>query len=380
MSRPIDGKVERRLTGEQAALVRDNLGLVGVHLRKRVVGSGPSLPRDQWDDLFQEGCVGLIEAALRFRAERGIAFAAFALPRIRTAVDRAFVRKVVPARRRRMRRAARRHPERPPEEARGSALDTARGDVQSKTPRSARPLCHGSNVGHAFTNALSIDAARSLLMGVEGGVTPAASSTIVHGQPLVPPLLATLGDRLRARFVCAVRRAAATLVAADRGTRRSDRAVVVAALVEERFLVARGDARRPLREVARRLGCPYTRVAMLHQRLRFLIVERLGGDAAYLLLRHYAQREGVDTGAAMDEDIETELIRDQCVCFLRTFHSAGERVQGTILRDLCRFSGEKWHKWVEDCFARLPAAARDELLGEASCLSAAQSLSKGPKG
>ena len=77
------------LTDEQRRLVRENIGLVSVHLR-RYVGNLAFPRRDrEWDDLFQEGCLGLIQAAAAFRQERGIPFAAFALARIHNAVSRA---------------------------------------------------------------------------------------------------------------------------------------------------------------------------------------------------------------------------------------------------------------------------------------------------
>ena len=77
------------LTDEQRRLVRDNVGLVAVHLRRNVVNLLHPKWEREWDDLFQEGCLGLIRAATAYRAERGIPFAAFALPRIHNAVSRA---------------------------------------------------------------------------------------------------------------------------------------------------------------------------------------------------------------------------------------------------------------------------------------------------
>ena len=74
------------LTDEQRRLVRKNIGLVAVHLRRYV--RNLEVPRSdrEWEDLFQEGCLALIRAALTFRTERGIPFAAFALPPRRSTV------------------------------------------------------------------------------------------------------------------------------------------------------------------------------------------------------------------------------------------------------------------------------------------------------
>jgi len=77
------------LTPEQQALAARHIGLVGVHLRTRV--PTPWYPkRDrEHDDLFQEGCVGLLRAAARFDPQHDGAFAAYALPRIRGAIHKA---------------------------------------------------------------------------------------------------------------------------------------------------------------------------------------------------------------------------------------------------------------------------------------------------
>src|SRR3990172_3464145 len=86
-------QLSKALTDEQRRLVRDNVGLVAVHLRRNVANLIHPKREREWEDLFQEGCLGLIRAATAFRAERGIPFAAFALPRIHNAVSRAILTK-----------------------------------------------------------------------------------------------------------------------------------------------------------------------------------------------------------------------------------------------------------------------------------------------
>jgi len=59
-------------------LVEDNLNLVHTcanRFRNRLAASG-----DEYDDLFQAGCVGLIKAADRFEPQRGFAFSTYAVP------------------------------------------------------------------------------------------------------------------------------------------------------------------------------------------------------------------------------------------------------------------------------------------------------------
>ena len=81
------------LTEEQRRLVRENIGLVGVHLRRHLADLAVPRRDREGDDLFQEGCLGLVQAARRFDPEGGIAFPAYALPRIHKAVSKALYRK-----------------------------------------------------------------------------------------------------------------------------------------------------------------------------------------------------------------------------------------------------------------------------------------------
>ena len=60
----------------QAGLVADNLNLV------RSVVQRFGLRGEEWDDLFQTGCVGLIKAIQRFDCTRAVRFSTYAVPMI----------------------------------------------------------------------------------------------------------------------------------------------------------------------------------------------------------------------------------------------------------------------------------------------------------
>ena len=79
------------LTAEQKTRVEQNLGLVGLCLKK--IPSVPAQPmtRCEYDDLFQEGTLGLMRAVVRFDPQRNRTFVAFALKHIHGAVSRALV-------------------------------------------------------------------------------------------------------------------------------------------------------------------------------------------------------------------------------------------------------------------------------------------------
>ena len=76
--------MERRLPIEKHFLVVDNLNLV--HYTLRSLHLHPNYP--DYDDYFQEGCVGLIKAAIGFDDTRGFAFSTYAVPQIRGYVQR----------------------------------------------------------------------------------------------------------------------------------------------------------------------------------------------------------------------------------------------------------------------------------------------------
>ncbi|TCL65875.1 RNA polymerase sigma factor (sigma-70 family) [Hydrogenispora ethanolica] len=75
------------LTSEQRKRVEDNIRLVW-HVMHRYY---PGLVSDE--DAFQEGCIGLCNAAARFKLENGVAFSTFAVPCIRTRVSKYLKRK-----------------------------------------------------------------------------------------------------------------------------------------------------------------------------------------------------------------------------------------------------------------------------------------------
>lgn len=59
---------------EQSRLAENNLGLVHA-CAKRYAGRG-----EEYEDIFQAGCVGLVKAARSFAPEKGFAFSTYAVP------------------------------------------------------------------------------------------------------------------------------------------------------------------------------------------------------------------------------------------------------------------------------------------------------------
>ncbi len=80
-------ELERLGHAAQRRMVAANVRLVSV-----VVGRSTRLPDNTRADLFQDGCLGLIEAVRRFDHARGYRFATYALHRIRAAVTASALR------------------------------------------------------------------------------------------------------------------------------------------------------------------------------------------------------------------------------------------------------------------------------------------------
>ena len=281
------------LTDRHRKLVQAHLWLVELHLRKKVPGVSQSGGTRSWDDLYQEGCLGLIEAVNRFDPARGIPFVAFALPRIHTAVSRALwsgeamVR--VP---RRTRRAA--------AEARGA----------QPAPRTV-PLEH-EPAGKAAT------ADRS--EGAVGGET---------GRE-------TVGDRLRAKYERAV--GAVVEHESQVRTRRGDRRLLVERLASQRLLVPGEGHRLSLRRIARDTGSSIARVVRCEQRLRERIASMLSQDLVVRRLREEARTHPLGMDAPIDDALHVEL----CELAERRFASAFLRISG-------RQRGEMVTRLIESC-------------------------------
>ena len=314
------------LTDEQRRLVRDNVGLVAVHLRRNVVNLHPKWERE-WDELFQEGCLGLIRAAAAFRAERGIPFAAFALPRIHNAVSRAILTKFntiyVPPQR------TKRTPRRPPhheaasigvrrdEEARGPKVFEISGDLAYRATYRQRP-----------------------------------DAELAHRQ--------TVGERLREKYERAVQEAAQAV--SSRASTRGDRERLVRALVEERFLVPEEASRRPLRHIARDTRSSYGRVADCDKQLNVEIRRTLEADPEFRALQKLSRTDPVGAELTIDENLERRLAGITAAEFTRRFAVAQRDVRASMLQSLLELSPGDIEQIVQSRVATLPPDARERLL------------------
>ncbi|MGD2109186.1 MAG: sigma factor [Phycisphaerae bacterium] len=315
-----EGKAVIVLTPQQRCLVRQNIGLVAVHIKRNVANL--SVPRRdrEWEDLFQEGCLGLIRAAVAYRPERGIPFAAFALPRIHNAVSRALQRRFSTV-------------YVPPKSSRAHE-PAADKNARRHTPD--RPRVH----------SLDRDQQRHL------------PDHRRHRPDAVPG--ETIGERLRDKYERAVRVASDKVSA--RTSTRSDRDKVVCILLEERLLVPNDESKVPLRSIARRTRSSYARVAQCERQLKELAASFLDADPEFHALRRRARTCPQGPDSPIDAELEQDLASASLAELIRRFRRADRTQRGQLLGTLLRIAPHDTERFIGDQLRRLASEQRETLL------------------
>lgn len=326
------------LTRRQRELVAANMGLVGVHLRRYVSNLGTPRRDREWEDLFQEGCLGLIQAALRHDVQSGIPFAAFAFPRIHNAVSRAIARRFstvqIPL------------PRGPAKGARESGDDCAGGsDAGRESRRPAPPRVF----------SLPDDAESRLTARRRHDPTQCAAQE-------------TVGGRLREKYERAVASAGRTMAA--RSSTRGDRDELVRRLTEGRFLVPHEEARTPLRQIARDTCSSYARVAQCDKQLAVVVRGQLEADPEFRELERRRLADELGPDLPVDEELERTLTQVAASEFVRRFLAGDMTRRARMLEAVLQPSGETLAEIVRSRFVRLHPRSREQVLRA--------SLSEGP--
>jgi RNA polymerase sigma factor (sigma-70 family) len=274
------------LSSEQQKLVVDHIAMVGMHLRKRVpTPRQPTRDRD-YDDLFQEGCIGLLRAAARFRPGRDGVFAAFALHRIRGAVH--------------------------------AALHEHFSTI--RVPMSAQRV-PGERAGPSHEPVQSLAGAK--LLDESGPVGSA------DGQE-------TIRHMLRRRFERAVRLAVESTKMGPHAT--PQRNVAMTTIAAERLLISDESARTPLRRLADRTGISSGRACDYERRLLEHAREILARDAQTILLIQLARQEPGGFDALLDETHRQRLEAADVRQFERRFADLDRQERAEILYGLVEAS------------------------------------------
>ncbi len=234
------------------------------HLRRHVqCPSRPTRSREK-DDLYQAGCLGLIEAAKLYDRDRGISFSAFALRRIHHAVSRTayegFSTVKVP-----MRKQMEQHKQKAP--------------ASAPVPVAAVPVVH----------SLEDDPPTR---------RPEARSD--------PSGDGTIAARLRQKYISAVERA--RQVARAGRSRRGDRSLLVDRVVEDRLMIPDDEHKTPLRQIARETESSYARVADCEKRLVAEIARLLESDRECRRLRARARDSDHGMATRLDETSSDEQL------------------------------------------------------------------------
>lgn len=353
------------LTAEQRTLVNDNLGLIAVHLKRFV--SGLSVPRRdrEWEDLFQEGAMGLMAAARSFDPTRGIPFAAYALPRIHNAVSRALERKFnlvyVPPKRKPKAPAGKKRRDVSEDEG-GRASRGKRGAGRDQKAHIAQSR-RGSS---AASDAIDGDAASALRANParrpkEFNLSEDAAHAIRDRRdPSAVPLSGdTLGSRLRAKYERAAHAVAEDM--ASRGSTRGDRHVLVKAILHERLLVPSEESRRALRQIARDTKSSYARVAQCDKQIVEEIRARLETDPEFVELSNQSRASDDGMNTAVDPRREAKVMDASCTALLRRVGRADTSVRGELLDALFEGDEPALDRMVRVRFPLLPEERRERV-------------------
>ena len=319
-----------RLSDAQRKLVSENIGLVAVHLRRHVANLAEPRRDREWDDLFQEGCLGLAAAAERFRPERGIPFAAFALPRIHNAVSKALQRRFtivyVPPRRNR------------------NSDDQTSGNGSGNGPTPVPKVVE-----------LSEDVERGLTSRDRCGTGSESSPD-------------TVGQRLRDKYERAVGGAAEVL--SSQPSTRGDRAELVRCLVRERLLVPQPEEKRAMRQIARDTRSSYARVAQCEKQLTTLVGQILEADPEYHVLRDISHMESEGCDYPVDNHVEAQLRSAGTAEFLHRYRGADSRTRAQLLHRVLKLAQARTERILLGFFAQLSNRTRARILQDTAMLQA----------
>ncbi len=242
---------QSKLTTQQRQLVSDNLGLVAVHIKRFVKGLNHPRRDREWDDLFQEGCLGLIDAARRYGREHDMPFASFALPRIRNAVNKAL----------------------------HNYFNTIYVPPKQQANQSSPPIAMAISSDDTLTQIRTVD----------------DSNHADH----------TIGDHIRHRYVAAVSQTA-TRMMRQRST-RGDRAQLIRTIIKQRLMIPDEDDKTGLRQIARDTQSSYARVAQCEKQFIKIMRDVLKADEAFRILARHAKSSPLGMDHPIDEALTSCL-------------------------------------------------------------------------
>lgn len=295
------------LSDAQKNLVQKNLGLIAVHLKRRLPHerSRPDGP-DRWDDLFQDGCLGLMRAARTFDPERGVPFAAYALSRIHQAISGSVRRRDSSV------RVPERHGRRPDAKAR------------RRSSRKQDPAGPPQRVPKVFSYS------PQAMDGLPARVaSPADSAMAWSGPRYVPDAGRSVGELLHRKIRAAAEAALSQLPGRSNGG--GDRPALARRILEERLLVADETARTSLRDIAQSSGSSYGRVVKCEALLMAGARRLLQEEDETRELCELSAASPTAAGALVDAGIITRLCEAAAAQARRIFDAAPREQRAAML-------------------------------------------------
>ncbi|NOX57581.1 MAG: hypothetical protein GXP29_01820 [Planctomycetes bacterium] len=310
------------LTEDQRRLVEENLGLVGLHIRRYVRNTSVGSTDRDYDDLFQEGCLGLIQSVRKYNPDSGIPFVAFALPRIHTSVSTALLRDEslirIPRRRKKP----------------GDQPDAERA-YRSQAPK-----------------VYSLD------------VDPKDRRFVASSTALGSPDVRTIGERLREKYEQAID--IAKRMVQKRKATRDDRGELIDRLIDQRLLVPEPDAKTALRQIARDTDSSYSRVLQCERRIQIAMRRALTGDLEFRQLLESARRSDEGAEKEIDPQLDKQLREFAAESCWRKLSSLNRPARKRFIRSIGsgadKYTRESFHKM----FTKMPQTESDNLLKEVS--------------
>lgn len=262
-------------------LVAENIGLVGLHLQRRVPTPGEPQRDREFEDLFQEGCLALILAAIEYNPERNGAFVPFAIFRIRRRVylalhDR-FTLMRVPVNRR-----------------------------------------------SAETGSQNTSCSESI-----GQIPP---DTMLYASECVASDGETLRHRFHRRYKRALQMGLRDLK--NRPWPRRNPAPILDRLVSERLLITQECMRTPLRQIAREFGISSGRTIGYEQRLTEAAERHLREDPQLQVLMRWIKENHGGFDTVLDDELRRDLKRAEDQAFHAHFTSLEKPEQAALIYDL----------------------------------------------
>ncbi len=240
------------LSARQRRVVERNLPLVHLTLNRHAGLCRRQRAGRERVELFQEGCLALMDAVRNHDPSSHGVFAAFAMARIHFAVSR-FVHE-----------------------------HESNIRIPYITQRRRR-----KRQGSATSDRHQPDALPRVVNEPDDGGTSRGGQPRDRRRPDVPPGVVTIGDRIRDCFD----RASSAVVSEMESTPRCGpgHRDVVRRCAQERWNIPEPDSRMPIRRLAEAMACSVGRITHCEERFKKKVAAVLESDAAYCELRRLAK-------------------------------------------------------------------------------------------